>query len=67
MTAKVEQVAYLGATVQYHIRTEKGLAMSVLAGRTGPRFESGDSVTLAWAPADALVMGEPPARLEDES
>ena len=63
--AIVEQVAYLGASVQYHIRTEGGLAMSVLAGKVGPRFESGDSVTLAWAPSDSLVLGDRSAELED--
>ena len=65
--AQVEQVAYLGATVQYHIRTEGGLALSVLAGKAGPRFESGDSVALTWAPTDALVLGDRSAELEDES
>ncbi len=38
LLAQVEQVAYLGAAVQYHIRTEKGLALSVLAGRAGPEI-----------------------------
>jgi spermidine/putrescine transport system ATP-binding protein len=67
MRARVEQVAYLGATVQYHLRTEGGLALSVLAGKAGPRFESGDSVALTWAPTDALVLGDRSAELEDES
>jgi len=66
LLARVEQVAYLGATVQYHIRTERGLVMSVLAGKVSPRFESGDSVTVTWAPADALVMGDSSAKMEDE-
>ena len=66
LRATVEQVAYLGATVQYHIRTEKGLAMSVLAPKAGPRFESGDSVAVSWDPADALVMGGEPVEVEDE-
>jgi hypothetical protein len=63
----VEQVAYLGAAVQYQIRTEGGLALSVLAGKTGPRFESGHSVRLAWLPTEALVIGDRSAELEDES
>ena len=65
--ATVEQVAYLGATVQYHIRTEGGLGLSVLAGKSGPRFESGDSVALAWAPTDALVLGVGSADMEESS
>jgi spermidine/putrescine transport system ATP-binding protein len=67
IAATVEQVAYLGAAVQYQIRTEGGLALSVLAGKTGPRFESGHSVRLAWLPTEALVIGDRSAELEDES
>ncbi len=67
LTASIEQVAYLGAAVQYQIRTEGGLAMTVLAGKAGPRFESGQSVRLGWLPAEALVTGDRSAELEDES
>ncbi len=67
MAAIVDQVAYLGASVQYHVRTEGGLAMSVLAAKAGPRFESGDSVALTWAPTDSLVLGDRSAEVEDES
>jgi len=67
LRATVEQVAYLGAAVQYQIRTEGGLAMTVLAGKAGPRFESGHSVRLAWLPAEALVIGDRSAELEDEA
>ena len=61
----VEQVAYLGAAVQYHVRTEGGLGISVLAARNGKRFESGDMVVLAWSPTDALILGDRPAELEE--
>jgi spermidine/putrescine transport system ATP-binding protein len=67
LRATVEQVAYLGSSVQSHVRTERGLSMSVLAPKVGPRFESGDSVTVSWAPVDALVMSGSPVELEDES
>ena len=67
LRAAVEQVAYLGAAVQYQIRTAGGLALSVLAGKAGHRFESGDSVRLTWAPAEALVIGDRSADMEDES
>jgi spermidine/putrescine transport system ATP-binding protein len=63
----VEQVAYLGSAVQYHIRTDGGLGVSVLAAKAGPRFESGSSVALAWQPADALILGDRPADMEDET
>ena len=61
----VDQVAYLGASVLYHIRTDGGLVLSVLAGRASKRFESGGSVDLDWQPADALVLGDRPANVEE--
>jgi len=64
---RLEQVAYLGAAVQYQVRTGGGLTMSVLAGKTGSRFASGDSVVLAWAPSDALVLGDRSGTVEDAS
>ena len=63
---EVEQVAYLGAAVQYHVRTSGGLGLSVLAGKTASRFASGDSVVLAWAPSDALVLGDRSGTVEEE-
>jgi spermidine/putrescine transport system ATP-binding protein len=67
LRAEVEQVAYLGAAVQYQVRTAGGLGLSVLAGKTGSRFSSGDSVVLAWAPTDALVLGDRSGTVEDAS
>ena len=67
LRGSVEQVAYLGSAIQYHIRTDGGLAVTVLASRTGSRFESGDIVVLAWSPSDALILGDRAAELEDAS
>ena len=67
LQAIVDQVAYLGSAVQYQIRTEGGLALSVLAGKTGPRFESGQRVQVGWLPPDALVIGDRSAELEDDA
>jgi spermidine/putrescine transport system ATP-binding protein len=67
LNAEVEQVAYLGAAVQYQVRTTGGLGLSVLAGKTGSRFAPGDSVVLAWAPSDALVLGDRSGTVEDAS
>jgi hypothetical protein len=63
----VEQVAYLGASIQYQVRTAGGLNLSVLAGRNGSRFIPGDSVVLAWAPSEALVLGDRSGELEETS
>jgi len=65
IAAEVEQVAYLGAAVQYQVRTAGGLGLSVLAAKTESRFSSGDSVVLAWAPTDALVLGDRSGTVED--
>jgi spermidine/putrescine transport system ATP-binding protein len=58
LAATVEQVAYLGASVQYRVRTPAGLAMAVLAPKSGRRFERDDNVELTWSPSDALVLDE---------
>ena len=67
LDGEVEQVAYLGASVQYHVRTAGGLGLSVLAGKVGSRFAAGDTVVLAWAPSDALVLGDRSGTVEDAS
>ncbi len=64
--ARVEQVAYLGAAVQYLVRTDGGLGLAVLAGRNESRFAPGDSVALAWAQADTLVLSDRSGILEEE-
>jgi len=58
LPATVEQVAYLGASVQYRVRTSAGLAMSVLAPKSGPRFNRDDNVELTWSPSEALVLND---------
>jgi spermidine/putrescine transport system ATP-binding protein len=65
--AAIEQVAYLGSAVQYHVRTAGGMAVTALAPRSGPRFEPGDTVVLAWSPTDALLLGDRPAELEESA
>ena len=63
---RIEQTAYLGAAVQYQVRTDGGLALAVLAGKVGTRFAAGDHVEVSWAPADGLVLGDTPADLVEE-
>jgi spermidine/putrescine transport system ATP-binding protein len=58
---RVEQSAFLGAGVQYQVRSQGGSLMSVIAPKSGPRFVAGDDVEIAWAPRDALVVGARPA------
>jgi spermidine/putrescine transport system ATP-binding protein len=67
LPATVEQVAYLGAAVQYLVRTAGGQALTVLAGRNDPRFAPEDPVELSWAPSDSLVLGDRTGELEDEA
>ncbi len=54
---RVEQTAYLGASVQYQVRSQGGMLLSVIAPKTGRRFVAGDDVEIGWLPADALVVG----------
>jgi spermidine/putrescine transport system ATP-binding protein len=54
---RVEQAAYLGATVQYQVRSQGGALLSVLAPKSGRRFVAGDDVEVGWPPEDALVVG----------
>jgi ABC-type Fe3+/spermidine/putrescine transport system ATPase subunit len=58
--ARVEQAAYLGTTVSYQVRTAGGLALTVLAPKTGTRLPVGSDVAVAWSPAEALVLGGGP-------
>ncbi len=53
----VEQAAYLGATVQYLIRTAGGLGLTVIAPKSGVRIPVGGEVAVAWPPTEALVLG----------
>jgi spermidine/putrescine transport system ATP-binding protein len=63
--AVVEQVAYLGNAVQYVIRTRGGLGMTILSAKTGPRLIAEQGVALSWSPAEALVLGDRPASMEE--
>lgn len=55
---RVEQSAYLGANVQYQVRSQGGVLLSVIAPKSGRRFVAGDDVEIGWSPDDALVVAE---------
>jgi spermidine/putrescine transport system ATP-binding protein len=57
---QVEQMAYLGGNVQYHVRTRGGLAITALAPKTGQRLPVGRDVDVVWSPAEALVLAGSP-------
>jgi spermidine/putrescine transport system ATP-binding protein len=61
----IEQAAYLGAAVQYQVRSRGGLALTALAPRTEARRSVGDPVALSWMPEEALVLGDRPAMVEE--
>jgi hypothetical protein len=61
----VEQVAYMGGSVQYQVRTHGGLSITVLAPKTGERHAVGSDVDIAWPPSEALVLA--PTAGQEES
>jgi len=61
----IEQAAYLGATVQYQVRSRGGLALTALSPRTEARRSVGDPVVVSWLPDEALVLGDRAAVLEE--
>ena len=56
LRAQVEQVAYMGGSVQYQVRTHGGLSITVLAPKTGERHVVGSDVDIAWPPNEALIL-----------
>jgi spermidine/putrescine transport system ATP-binding protein len=58
ISATVEQVAYLGGSVQYHVRSAGGLAITALAPKTGLRLPVGSAVYVTWPAAEALVLAD---------
>ncbi|MFL5684738.1 MAG: ABC transporter ATP-binding protein [Chloroflexota bacterium] len=64
MRAQVEQVAYMGGSVQYQVRTHGGLSITVLAPKTGERHAVGSDVDIAWPPNEALVLA--PTTVQEE-
>ena len=64
LRAQVEQVAYLGGSVQYQVRTHGGLSITVLASKTGERHPVGSDVDIAWSPSEALILA--PSTVEEE-
>jgi spermidine/putrescine transport system ATP-binding protein len=56
IAGRIEQTAYLGATVQYRIRSAGGLGLTVVVSKSGPRLPIGADVAVSWAPEEALVV-----------
>ncbi len=64
--ALVEQVAYLGSNVQYHVRTAGGQALTAVAPKSSERHMVGTTVDATWAPNAALVLAGTTIREEEE-
>ncbi|HEY7590925.1 MAG TPA: ABC transporter ATP-binding protein, partial [Candidatus Limnocylindrales bacterium] len=62
----VEQVAYLGGNVQYHVRSTGGLTLTAITPKTDRRWPVGSAVDVGWAPGGALVLAEAPAAPHQE-
>ncbi len=66
IAATVEQVAYLGSTISYRLRTAGGLDLTVQSPKTGVRLPVGSDVAVTWSPSEALVLGGGPGRPEED-
>src|SRR4051794_6381762 len=64
--ATVEQVAYLGSTISYRLRTAGGLGLTVEPPKAGIRLPVGSEVAVTWSPGEALVLGRGPAVISEE-
>src|SRR3954454_24792857 len=64
--ATVEQVAYLGSTISYRLRTAGGLGLTVESPKAGIRLPVGSEVAVTWSPGEALVLGRGPAVISEE-
>jgi spermidine/putrescine transport system ATP-binding protein len=60
LAGTVEQVAYLGGSVQYIVRTTGGLALTALTPKTGERLPVGGAVNVSWLPSEALILATHP-------
>ena len=56
LSGTVDQVAYLGAAVQYYIRTKGGVIVTAITPKSGPRRPVGDQVSVGWSLDEALVL-----------
>ena len=65
MASLVEQVAYLGSNIQYHVRTAGGVAITAVAPKAGSRYPVGSAVDVTWSPEDALVLAGDEASKEE--
>jgi spermidine/putrescine transport system ATP-binding protein len=54
--ATVLQSAYLGTSVSHQLRTDGGLALTVVVPRSVERPAPGDRVRVSWNPSDVLVL-----------
>ncbi len=64
LLGRIGQSAYLGTSVSHQIRTEGGLALSVVVPRSAPRRSTGDLVRISWSPTSALVLARSVGREE---
>jgi len=66
ITATVEQVAYLGSTISYRVRTTGGADLTIESPKTGVRLPVGSDVAVTWPPSEALILGRGPVGPTEE-
>jgi spermidine/putrescine transport system ATP-binding protein len=66
LAGSVEQVAFLGNSTQYRVRTAGGNVLTALVPRTGIRVPVGEQVALTWIPDEALILRHESATTEED-
>ncbi|HEY7522439.1 MAG TPA: ABC transporter ATP-binding protein [Candidatus Limnocylindrales bacterium] len=67
LAGRVEQLAFLGTTIEYHVRTTGGLDLVARAPRAGTRYPVGSEVAVGWTPGEALVLASTGPAKEEQS
>jgi spermidine/putrescine transport system ATP-binding protein len=57
IAGQVEQSAYLGASIQYQVRSAGGLTLTIILPKAEARVPVGTDVAVTWRPEEVLVVG----------
>ena len=67
IAGQIEQVAFLGATIQYLVRTAGGEPLTVLAPKAGGKLPGRRGRRTRWSPDEARVLGGDASGSQEEA